>query len=59
MIQRITMIKLSRANKWTTAALCGRLLRISDKWGLRFDSETTGFIYLTSEAMDSGGGEAQ
>ena len=58
MTQRITMTKLSRVNKWTTAALCGRLLRICDKWGLKFDSETTGFIYRTSEAVDPGGGKA-
>lgn len=59
MTQQITMTKLSRANKWTTAALCGRLLRIRDKWGLRFDSETTGSFYLTSEAVDPSGGKAQ
>lgn len=41
----------------------GRFMRSfvadSDKWGLRFDSKTTGFIYLTSEAVDPSGGKAQ
>ena len=39
----------------------GRFMRsfVADKWGLKFDSETTGFIYFTFEAVDSGGGKAQ
>lgn len=39
----------------------GRFMRsfVADKRGLKFDSETTGFIYLTSETMDSRGGKNQ
>lgn len=32
---------------------------VADKWGFKFDSETTGFIYFTSETVDSGGGQTQ